>query len=189
MEPQMAHLGPGDTRGPLNRTTVFQSLCLGIQNFSGTRTVFVIWLCPSGFVSCLIIRKNTFIMFLEEDFVAKTAICSPVLLLTMAQRIPNQDTLLLIEVLVTVFVSCCRFGVELTYYGISLNIAGFGLNLYLTQFVFASMELLMKICAYFFLEKIGRRSSVMGALFLTGLCLLINIFVSKGYIFTVIIRK
>lgn len=45
------------------------------------------------------------------------------------------------------------------------------------------MELLMKICAYFVLEKIGRRSSLMGALFLTGLCLLINIFVSKGSIF------
>lgn len=88
----MAHLGPGDTRGPLNRTTVFQSLCLGIQNFSGTRTVFVMRLCPSGFVSCLIIRKTTFIMFLEDDFVAKSAICSPVLLLTLAQRIPNQDT-------------------------------------------------------------------------------------------------
>ncbi|CAG03733.1 unnamed protein product [Tetraodon nigroviridis] len=71
------------------------------------------------------------------------------------------------------------FGAELTYYGISLNIAGFGLNLYLTQFVFASMEFLMKICSYFFLEKIGRRSSVMGALFLTGLCLLVNIFVPK----------
>lgn len=69
---------------------------------------------------------------------------------------------------------------ELTYYGISLNIEGFGLNLYLTQLVFVSMEFLMKICAYFFLEKIGRRNSVMGALFLTGLCLLVNIFVSKG---------
>lgn len=78
------------------------------------------------------------------------------------------------------FVLWCRFGAELTYNGISLNIEGFGLNLYLTQLVFVSMEFLMKICADFFLEKIGRRNSIMGALFLTGLCLLINIFVSKG---------
>lgn len=42
------------------------------------------------------------------------------------------------------------------------------------------MEFLVKICAYFFLEKIGRKYSVMGALFLTGLCLLTNILVSRG---------
>lgn len=41
----------------------------------------------------------------------------------------------------------------------------------------------MKIGSYFFLEKLGRRSSVMGALFLTGLCLLINIFVPQGCTF------
>lgn len=137
---------------------------------------------PQG-LSRLIIRKTTFIIFLDGDFVAKTEIYGPVL--GPENPEPGHTAgALLTEVLLTDFVSCCRFGVELTYYGISLNIAGFGVNLYLTQFVFASMEFLMKICAYFFLEKIGRRSSVMGALFLTGLCLLINIFVSKGYIFT-----
>uniref|UniRef100_A0A3Q3W473 Major facilitator superfamily (MFS) profile domain-containing protein n=1 Tax=Mola mola TaxID=94237 RepID=A0A3Q3W473_MOLML len=71
------------------------------------------------------------------------------------------------------------FGVELTYYGISLNITGFGLNLYLTHFIFASLELPVKIGVYFFLEKLGRRPCEMGTVFLTGLCLFINILVAK----------
>ncbi|XP_061585643.1 solute carrier family 22 member 7-like [Cololabis saira] len=69
------------------------------------------------------------------------------------------------------------FGVAFTYYGISLNITGFGLNPYLTQFIFAFIEMPMKIAVYFALEKLGRRYCEMGALISTGLCLFINIFV------------
>ncbi|KAF1395285.1 hypothetical protein PFLUV_G00009960 [Perca fluviatilis] len=71
------------------------------------------------------------------------------------------------------------YGVAFTYYGISLNITGFGLNIYLTQFIFASIEMPMKIGVYFFLEKVGRRSGQTGALLLTGLCLFTNMFVAK----------
>nr|XP_046273594.1 solute carrier family 22 member 7-like [Scatophagus argus] len=71
------------------------------------------------------------------------------------------------------------YGVAFTYYGITLNITGFGLNPYLTQFIFALIEMPMKIGVYFFLEKIGRRPGEMGALLLTGFCLFINLFVSK----------
>lgn len=69
-----------------------------------------------------------------------------------------------------------------TYYGISLNIAGFGLNPFLTQFVFASIEMPMKIGVYFFLEKIGRRHCEMTALLSAGICIFVNIFISKGSI-------
>ncbi|XP_054460848.1 solute carrier family 22 member 7-like [Anoplopoma fimbria] len=71
------------------------------------------------------------------------------------------------------------YGVAFTYYGISLNITGFGLNPYLTQIIFASIEMPMKIAVYFFLEKVGRRFGQMGTLLLTGLCLFINMFMSK----------
>ncbi|KAF7217988.1 solute carrier family 22 member 7-like [Nothobranchius furzeri] len=71
------------------------------------------------------------------------------------------------------------YGVAFTYYGISLNITGFGLNPYLTQLIFASIEMPMKIVVFFFLEKIGRRNSEMGALLSAGLCLFINIFVPQ----------
>uniref|UniRef100_A0A3Q1IR34 Solute carrier family 22 member 6 n=1 Tax=Anabas testudineus TaxID=64144 RepID=A0A3Q1IR34_ANATE len=69
------------------------------------------------------------------------------------------------------------YGVAFTYYGICLNITGFGLNPYLTQCIFASIELPMKIGVYFFLEKIGRRPGEVWTLLLTGVCLFTNIFV------------
>uniref|UniRef100_UPI0037E86411 solute carrier family 22 member 7-like n=1 Tax=Semicossyphus pulcher TaxID=241346 RepID=UPI0037E86411 len=72
------------------------------------------------------------------------------------------------------------YGVAFTYYGISLNITGFGLNPYLTQFIFASIEIPMKIGLYFFLEKVGRRPGEMTSLLGTGLALFINIFVPQG---------
>lgn len=133
--------------------------------------------------SCVLITNTAFIVFADENFVAKTD-----LQLGPLPGPKNQDTQLRRRGN-GLSLSCCRSGVELTYYGISLNIAGFGPNLYLTQFLFASMEFLLKICAYFFLEQIGRRASVTGALFLTGLCLLINIFLSKGSVFTAIVCK
>ncbi|XP_077574253.1 solute carrier family 22 member 7-like isoform X1 [Stigmatopora nigra] len=71
------------------------------------------------------------------------------------------------------------FGVAFTYYGISLNISGFGLNLYLTQFIFASTELPMKFALYLSMEKIGRKLVQAGTLLLTGLFLFINMFVPK----------
>ncbi|XP_049577139.1 solute carrier family 22 member 7-like [Syngnathus scovelli] len=71
------------------------------------------------------------------------------------------------------------FGVAFTYYGISLNITGFGLNLYLTHLAFLSIEVPLKIAVYFLLEKIGRSPSQSGTLLSTGFFLFINMFVSK----------
>ncbi|KAM9856826.1 solute carrier family 22 member 7-like [Aulostomus maculatus] len=71
------------------------------------------------------------------------------------------------------------FGVAFTYYGISLNITGFGLNPYLTQLLFASIEMPMKIVVYFFLDKVGRKAGQTGALLLTGLCVFINMWVPQ----------
>uniref|UniRef100_A0A8C9W181 Zmp:0000001102 n=1 Tax=Scleropages formosus TaxID=113540 RepID=A0A8C9W181_SCLFO len=66
-----------------------------------------------------------------------------------------------------------------TYYGISLNISGFGLNIYLTHFIYAAIEFPAKLMVYFFLDKIGRRHCQAGTLLLTGTCIAINIFLSK----------
>ncbi|XP_075900872.1 solute carrier family 22 member 7-like [Nelusetta ayraudi] len=79
----------------------------------------------------------------------------------------------------SIYLGLVWFGAELTYYGISLNIAGFGLSLFLTQFIFASMELPMKIVVFYLLNKLGRKPSEMGALFLTAVFLLINMFIPK----------
>uniref|UniRef100_A0A8C9V0U1 Solute carrier family 22 member 6 n=1 Tax=Scleropages formosus TaxID=113540 RepID=A0A8C9V0U1_SCLFO len=71
------------------------------------------------------------------------------------------------------------YGVASTYYGISLNISGFGLNIYLTHFIYAAIEFPAKLMVYFFLDKIGRRHCQAGTLLLTGTCIAINIFLSK----------
>lgn len=67
-----------------------------------------------------------------------------------------------------------------TFYGISFNITGFGLNIYLTQFTYALIEVPAKVSVYFLLDKIGRRSTEVGALLLAAVSLGINIVVPKG---------
>ncbi|KAM4750896.1 LOW QUALITY PROTEIN: solute carrier family 22 member 7-like [Anableps anableps] len=71
------------------------------------------------------------------------------------------------------------FFVATTFYGISFNITGFGLNIYLTHFIYALIELPAKLLVYYLLDKIGRRSTEVGALLLSALCLGINIVIPK----------
>ncbi|XP_047221743.1 solute carrier family 22 member 7-like [Girardinichthys multiradiatus] len=71
------------------------------------------------------------------------------------------------------------FCVATTFYGISFNITGLGINMYLTQFTFGLIEVPSKVSVYFLLDKIGRRNTEMGALLLVALCLGINIVIPK----------
>ncbi|XP_055029182.2 solute carrier family 22 member 7 [Misgurnus anguillicaudatus] len=77
------------------------------------------------------------------------------------------------------FTGTIWFCVATATYGISLNIADFGLNLYLTQFVYGGIEVPVKLSIYYLLEKIGRRKTETGGLLLGGICLMINIFVPR----------
>ncbi|MBN3312828.1 S22A7 protein, partial [Atractosteus spatula] len=67
------------------------------------------------------------------------------------------------------------FGIALTYYGISLNITGFGLNIYLTQAIYGAIEIPAKLLTFYCLHKIGRRQSQAWSLILTGVCIAITI--------------
>nr|XP_001337264.3 solute carrier family 22 member 7 isoform X1 [Danio rerio] len=71
------------------------------------------------------------------------------------------------------------FCVATMTYGISLNITGFGLNMYLTQFVYGAIEVPSKLIVYYLLEKIGRRKTEAGAQLFAGISLMINIFIPK----------
>ncbi|KAF3852341.1 hypothetical protein F7725_005696 [Dissostichus mawsoni] len=71
------------------------------------------------------------------------------------------------------------FGVSCTYYGISLNVAGFGVNIFVTQFIYGVIEIPAKIFICFTLNKIGRRMNQAGTLVLTGLCIFCNIFIPQ----------
>ncbi|KAL6110727.1 slc22a7 [Pungitius sinensis] len=72
------------------------------------------------------------------------------------------------------------FCVASAFYGISFNITGFGLNIYLTQFTYGLIELPAKVSVYYLLDKIGRRRTEVGALLMVGICLGINIVIPKG---------
>ncbi|XP_059377007.1 solute carrier family 22 member 7b.1 isoform X1 [Carassius carassius] len=81
----------------------------------------------------------------------------------------------------SIFTGIVWYGVASTYYGISLNITGFGLDLYLTHFIYAAIEVPAKILIYFSLNKVGRRVTQTGTLVLTGFCILINIITPTEY--------
>nr|XP_021322800.1 solute carrier family 22, member 7-like isoform X1 [Danio rerio] len=81
----------------------------------------------------------------------------------------------------TLFTGIVWYGVASTYYGISLNITGFGLDPYLTHFIYAAIEVPAKILVYFSLNKVGRRNTQTGTLVLTGFCILINIITPTEY--------
>ncbi|XP_028676062.2 solute carrier family 22 member 7-like isoform X1 [Erpetoichthys calabaricus] len=66
------------------------------------------------------------------------------------------------------------FGVALSYYGISLKISGFGVNIYLTQFIYGAIEVPAKCATYFALNKIGRRKGQAWSLIITGVLIGLN---------------
>ncbi|KAM3606834.1 uncharacterized protein V6R79_024146 [Siganus canaliculatus] len=71
------------------------------------------------------------------------------------------------------------YGVAATYYGISLNIAGFDLSMYLTHFIYAAIEVPAKLLIFWLMDKVGRRKCLAGTLLLSGLCIAITVSVPK----------
>lgn len=75
------------------------------------------------------------------------------------------------------------------FYGISFNITGFGLNIYLTHFTYASIEIPAKVSVYYLLDKVGRRPIMVGTLLMAAVCLGINTVIPKGKHYTVLLIK
>uniref|UniRef100_A0A8C1V1Z2 Solute carrier family 22 member 7b, tandem duplicate 3 n=1 Tax=Cyprinus carpio TaxID=7962 RepID=A0A8C1V1Z2_CYPCA len=71
------------------------------------------------------------------------------------------------------------FAVATVAYGISFNISSFGLNMYLTQFVYGAIEIPAKMSNYYLLDKFGTRVTQAGSLLFVGISLMINIFIPK----------
>lgn len=55
--------------------------------------------------------------------------------------------------------------------------------MYLTQFVYGTIEIPAKLSIYYLLDKFGRRITQAGSLLLVGISLMINIFIPKGETF------
>ncbi|NWX43978.1 S22A7 protein, partial [Steatornis caripensis] len=73
------------------------------------------------------------------------------------------------------------FGVAFSYYGMSMKLTGFGLNMYLSQFVFGITEIPAKMIMYVLVNRIGRRQSQAWSLILNGLCIGANIIIPKSF--------
>uniref|UniRef100_A0A8C0IG45 Major facilitator superfamily (MFS) profile domain-containing protein n=1 Tax=Bubo bubo TaxID=30461 RepID=A0A8C0IG45_BUBBB len=67
-----------------------------------------------------------------------------------------------------------RFAGSLVYYGLSLNVTSFGLDIYLTQLAFGVVELAARYSCIFLLQWFGRKKTQAVVLLLSGLmCLII----------------
>uniref|UniRef100_A0A8B9QPD4 Solute carrier family 22 member 13 n=1 Tax=Anas platyrhynchos TaxID=8839 RepID=A0A8B9QPD4_ANAPL len=58
---------------------------------------------------------------------------------------------------------------SIVYYGLSLNVTNFGLDIYLTQLAFGAVEIPARVGCIFLLQWFGRRKSQAGTLLLSGL--------------------
>ncbi|XP_069810552.1 solute carrier family 22 member 7-like [Dendropsophus ebraccatus] len=72
------------------------------------------------------------------------------------------------------------FGVAFSYYGISLDISGFGLSLFLTHFLYALVEVPAKLSIYFLLNHLGRRRTQVLTLVMTGVCIGANVVIPRA---------
>ncbi|KAG8123167.1 hypothetical protein E2320_018523, partial [Naja naja] len=76
-----------------------------------------------------------------------------------------------------------RFGAAFSYYNMSMNITGFGLGMYMTQFVFGFIEVPAKLLVFVIVNRVGRRKSQAWVLILSGLSVGINTIVPTSSIF------
>ncbi|KAM9573392.1 solute carrier family 22 member 13-like isoform 1-T1 [Guaruba guarouba] len=75
---------------------------------------------------------------------------------------------------VTLVMTCTWFVNSLVYYGLSLNVTNFGLDIYLTQLAFGAVEIPARVGCIFMLQWFGRKKTQAVLLILSGLiCLII----------------
>ncbi|NXL85028.1 S22AD protein, partial [Alectura lathami] len=75
---------------------------------------------------------------------------------------------------VTLVMLCAWFMDSLVYYGLSLNVTSFGLDIYLTQLAFGAVELLGRFSCIYLLQWFGRKKCQAVLLLLSGVvCLII----------------
>lgn len=75
--------------------------------------------------------------------------------------------------------SCLRFVNVLVYYGLSLNISDFGMNIYLTQMIFGLVEMPARTITLFTLNR-SRKISQLAFLAVGGMACLLTIFIPSG---------
>lgn len=73
-----------------------------------------------------------------------------------------------------------RFGVNFSYYGLSLDVSGLGLNVYQTQLLFGAVEVPSKLLVYLLVRHAGRRLTQAGTLLGAALAFGARLLVTSG---------
>uniref|UniRef100_H3BZE3 Solute carrier family 22 member 13b n=1 Tax=Tetraodon nigroviridis TaxID=99883 RepID=H3BZE3_TETNG len=79
----------------------------------------------------------------------------------------------------TFIISFAWFGTSLMYYGLSLNVGNFGLDIYLTQLIFGAVELPARLGSLPLLKYLGRKKGQAVVLFLGGCACLAILVIPK----------
>lgn len=74
----------------------------------------------------------------------------------------------------------CRFSLNLTYFSLSLNVANFGMSVFLTQMIFGLSEVPAHILSIWLLEVLGRKVSLVATLLIGGFSVLAILAVPRG---------
>ncbi|XP_059811405.1 solute carrier family 22 member 6-A-like [Hypanus sabinus] len=95
----------------------------------------------------------------------------------------KQSVLDLFRTPVIRWISCCSmviwFSTSFAYYGLSIDLQGFGVDIYLIQLIFGAVDIPAKITAFLTLSLIGRRFTQVTSLTLAGSTLLANAIIPK----------
>uniref|UniRef100_A0AAQ4P656 Solute carrier family 22 member 6 n=1 Tax=Gasterosteus aculeatus aculeatus TaxID=481459 RepID=A0AAQ4P656_GASAC len=77
----------------------------------------------------------------------------------------------------TVCLSAVWLSTSFAYYGLSMDLQKFGVDIYLIQVIFGAVDIPAKIIVTVSMSLIGRRQSQMGSLIIAGITILINLLV------------
>uniref|UniRef100_A0AAY5F604 Solute carrier family 22 member 6 n=1 Tax=Electrophorus electricus TaxID=8005 RepID=A0AAY5F604_ELEEL len=81
---------------------------------------------------------------------------------------------------ITICLSAVWSVTAFAYYGLSMDLQKFGVNIYLIQVIFGAVDIPSKIIVTVCMSTIGRRLSQCGALVLSGVAIFINLLVPYG---------
>lgn len=73
-----------------------------------------------------------------------------------------------------------RFSTAFAYYGLSMDLQKFGVDIYLIQVIFGAVDIPAKLIITVTLSLFGRRASQCGALIIAGVTILVNLLVPYG---------
>ncbi|KAM5224689.1 solute carrier family 22 member 6 [Hipposideros larvatus] len=66
------------------------------------------------------------------------------------------------------------FATSFAYYGLVMDLQGFGVSIYLIQVIFGAVDLPAKFVCLLVINSLGRRPAQMASLLLAGICILVN---------------